>query len=104
MNDQVDERTFTYDLISYTTKWDSLQTSVVSVIQNLRDATSESITSSSKRQELLEAKLTSVAATQQVMVIKQSKMDERIKSINVRQDITGVDLKVVPDLLKKQYA
>lgn len=104
MNDQVDERTFTYDLIFYTTKWDSLQTYVVSVIQNLRDATSKSITSSSKRQELLEAKLTSVAATQQVMVIKQSEMDERIKSINARQDIMGTDLKVVLDLLKKQYA
>lgn len=57
-----------------------------------------------KRQELLEAKLASVVVTQQAMAIKQAKMDERMKSMDARQDIMGASLKVIMDLLKKPWA
>ena len=97
----VDDRTYTSDPVAYTAKWDFLQTSVVFVIHNLKDATSKSVFSSSRRQDLLEAKLASITTVQQAMVIKQAEMDERMKAMNARQDIIVADLKVIMDLLKK---
>lgn len=78
----VDDRTSTSDPVAYTAKLDFLQTSVVFVIQNLKDATSKFVFSSSRRQELLEAKLASIATTEQAMVIKKAGMDDRMKSMD----------------------
>lgn len=99
----VDDKTSTCDPVAYIAKWNSLQTSVVFVIQNLKDATSKSVISSSRRQELLEANLFSVATVQQAMVIKQAEMDERMKYLDTRQDTMDAYLKFVLDLLKKPY-
>lgn len=100
----VDQRIFSSDPIAYIAKLDSHQTSVVSVIQNLKDATSEFVASSSKRQKLLEAKLTSFAAIEQAMAIKQAEMNDMMKAMTSKKDIMGANLKVVLDLLKKPYA
>ena len=60
----VNERTYASDLVTYAAKWDSLTTSVISIFQDLKDVTLESVTPSNKRQELLGAKLTSIVVTQ----------------------------------------
>lgn len=56
------ERTTTYDPVAYAAKWDSPTVFVVSVLQSLKYISSKSVASSSKRQDLLEATLTSVTA------------------------------------------
>lgn len=72
MQNLVDERTIASDPLAYAAKWDSLTTFVVSVFQNLKDVTSESVASSSKRQELMKGKLVAVVANQEAMAIKKT--------------------------------
>lgn len=55
------ENSFTSDPITYSAKWDSIQTSVASAIQNMKEATSES---SCSRQDALEKNLNLVASSQ----------------------------------------
>lgn len=59
----IDERPFASDTVAYSARWDSLQTLVASVIQNMKDVTSEFIASSCSRQDLMEKNMASVVAT-----------------------------------------
>lgn len=68
----VDERTTASDPVAYVAKWDSLTTYVVSVFQDLKDVSSESVTSSNKRQKLLEVKIAFVTSNQYSMAMKQT--------------------------------
>lgn len=56
------ERLIAYDSIAYATKWDSLRTFVDTTLQNLKSFSFESVASSSQRKDLLEKKLSLVAA------------------------------------------
>lgn len=76
MQSLVDERTFTSDLVAYDDRWDSLNTFVASVIQNLKEVTSEFVALSCSRQDLLEENLASVTTAQQAMDVKQVEMDK----------------------------
>lgn len=49
----------------------------------------------------MEKNLVSVVATQQAMVFKKTEIDERMRSMDARQDIMGADLIAILDLLKK---
>lgn len=97
----IDERPFASDPIAYSARWGSLYTSVAPVIQNLKEVTSESVASSCSRQDLMEENLAYVSATQQAMAVKKIEMDNRMKSMDYRQDIMGAYLRVILDLLKK---
>lgn len=96
------ERTITSDPVAYFTKWDSLTTPMVSVFQNLKYVSSKSAASTSHKQEILEAKITFVVANQEVMATKQEEMDDRMKFVDVVEDIMGAYLEAIMDLLKKQ--
>lgn len=52
-------------------------------------------------QDLLEKNLTSVVAYQQAMIGKQKEMDERMKYMDVIQDIMDANLRSILELLKK---
>lgn len=101
MHSLIDERSFASDIVAYSARWDSLYTSGALFIQNLKDVTSESVASSCSRQDLVEKNMAFVTATQQAMVIKHIKMDNRMNSMDFRKDIMGAYLRVILDLLKK---
>lgn len=50
----------------------------------------------------MEAKLPFVAANQEAMANKQKEMDDMMKVMDSRQDVMGVDLKSVMELLKQK--
>lgn len=79
--------------------------SVVLVFQDSKYISSESVASTSQRQKLMKIKLASVAANQEVMAKKQKEKDDRMKAMDVRQDVMGTNLKAILELLKqKPYA
>lgn len=49
----------------------------------------------------MEAKLASIDVNQEAMAIQQQEMNDRMKVMDVRQDIMGADLKAVLELLNK---
>lgn len=97
----IDERPFACDPVAYSARSDSLHTSIASVIQNLKNVTSEYVVSSCSRQDLVEEYLASIIVAQQAMAIKQVEMYNWMKSMDARQDIMGADLRTILDLLKK---
>lgn len=66
----VAERLILPDPIAYAAKWDTLITSVDTLLQNLKSLSSESVASSSQKHEHLEEKLVYIATTQEVMAAK----------------------------------
>lgn len=67
----------------------------------MKDVTSKSVAFSCSSQDLVEKNLAYVVDTQQAMVVKHNDMDEKVRSIDVRQDIMGAYLIAILDLLKK---
>lgn len=63
----VAERLMASDPMTYAAKWDSLKTSVDTIMQNLKSFSYEFVASSSQKLDHLEEKLTYVAAKQEEM-------------------------------------
>lgn len=49
----------------------------------------------------MEKNLASIVVTQQALVVKQIEIDNKIRSMDSKQDIMGANLRVILDLLKK---
>lgn len=88
------ERLTAYDPVTYVAKWDTLRTSVDSVLQNLKSFTYEIVASTSHRQEQLEEEMTLVAS-------KQDKMDTWVQYVFSKKYVMGPDIKSILEILKK---